>query len=429
MPKIFISYRRDDSEHVTGRIHDWLGPRFGRENVFLDVNTIPFGVDFREHLDRAVSKCDILLAVIGDGWLDIRFTEGARQGQRRLDDPGDFVRIEIESALTRGIPVIPLLVGRATMPGQQELPEGLRQLAFRNAAEVRSGRDFHDHVERLMRGIEYLVSLVGPVGGMPKGSHATSPLEEEQPKRPRPGDITTIPLGNGVEMKLAFIPPTGPDGFLMGSPESEAGRSDEVQHRVTLTKGYYLGIYQVTQAQWQAVTGTNPSKFKGDDLPVETVSFEECEQFCKKLGQKTGKKFRLPTESEWEYACRAGTTTAYHFGETFSTDQANSPGSLLGGIGRAFFTGSTTRVGKFPANAWGLYDMHGNVSEWCSDWYGPMDKSDKADPEGPQSGGARVLRGGSWDGLPRCCRAACRSRNDPALRGGYCGCRVLLCLD
>ena len=178
MPKIFISYRREDSEHVTGRIHDRLEPRFGRENVFLDVDTIPFGVDFREHLDRAVSKCDILLAVIGDRWLDIRFQGGARQGQRRLDDPGDFVRIEIESALKRGIPVIPLLVDRATMPGQQELPEGLRQLVFRNAAEVRSGRDFHAHVERLIGGIEYLVSLEGPVGSVPKGSQATSPLEE-----------------------------------------------------------------------------------------------------------------------------------------------------------------------------------------------------------------------------------------------------------
>jgi CheY-like chemotaxis protein len=152
MPKIFISYRREDSEHITGRLYDRLEQRFGRDNVFMDVETIPLGVDFREHLDRAVGRCDTLLAVIGERWLDIRHPEG----QRRLDDPGDFVRIEIQAALARGIPVIPVLVGAAMMPGVQDLPEGLKPLAYRNAAEVRSGRDFHDHVDRLARGIEHL---------------------------------------------------------------------------------------------------------------------------------------------------------------------------------------------------------------------------------------------------------------------------------
>jgi formylglycine-generating enzyme required for sulfatase activity len=410
MPKIFISYRREDSEHVTGRIHDRLEPRFGRENVFLDVDTIPFGVDFREHLERAVSKCDILLAVIGDGWLDIRFKEGTRQGQRRLDDPGDFVRIEIESALARGIPVIPLLVGRANMPGQQELPEVLRQLAFRNAAEVRSGRDFNDHVERLIRGIEYLAS-------------------NEQPKEPRPGDITTIPLGNGVEMKFAFIPP---GTFLMGSPASEAEREDdEMQHRVTLTKGYYLGIYLVTQAQWEAIEGTAPSYFDGVDRPVERVSWDDCNRFCTKLGQKTGKRFRLPTEAEWEYACRAGTTTPFWFGNTISTDQANyDDGDYTYGIGTVDDNGErTTPVSKFSANAWKLHDMHGNVSEWCSDWFGSLDNADCSNPQGAQSGTGRVLRGGSWYDVASYCRTAYRSTGATASSNGRCGFRVLLCLD
>jgi hypothetical protein len=159
MPKIFISYRREDSQDITGRIYDRLDFRFGRENLFFDVDTIPFGVDFRKHLDQAVGQCDVLLAIIGEGWLDVCFQAGPKQGLRRLDDPADFVRIEIESALARGIPVIPVLVGRATMPGDQDLPEGLlRQLAFRNAAEVRSGRDFRDHVDRLIRGIEFLLA-------------------------------------------------------------------------------------------------------------------------------------------------------------------------------------------------------------------------------------------------------------------------------
>src|SRR5947209_12396451 len=123
MPKIFISYRREDSEHIAGRIYDRLEPCFGRDNVFLDIDTIPFGVDFREHLDQAVGRCDVLLAVIGERWLEVRFKDGPKEGQRRLDDPTDFVRIEIESALARGIPVIPVLVGTARMPDYLELPD------------------------------------------------------------------------------------------------------------------------------------------------------------------------------------------------------------------------------------------------------------------------------------------------------------------
>ncbi len=171
MPKIFISYRRDDSEDVTGRIHDRLKAHFGHEEVFIDIDTIPFGVDFRQHLQKAVGQCDILLAVIGDRWLDIRHQEGPKAGQRRLDDHGDFVRIEVQAALDRGIPVIPVLVGKATMPGEAMLPQQLLSLAYRNATEVRSGRDFHVHVDRLVRGIEHLA----------KHETASQAMEPKQP--------------------------------------------------------------------------------------------------------------------------------------------------------------------------------------------------------------------------------------------------------
>jgi tetratricopeptide (TPR) repeat protein len=186
MPKIFISYRRSDSEHVTGRIYDRLEAHFGRDNVFLDIDTIPFGVDFRQHLDQAVGRCDVLLAVIGEQWLEVRQPEGPRQGQRRLDDPADFVRIEIQSALARGIPVIPILVGRAAMPDVQQLPDGpLRELAYRNAAEVRSGRDFRDHVDRLIRGIERLLrgeqeAAEQPGGPPQRGEAGTDPKKERR---------------------------------------------------------------------------------------------------------------------------------------------------------------------------------------------------------------------------------------------------------
>jgi hypothetical protein len=156
--KIFISYRRDDREDTTGRLYDRLEAHFGRDALFIDVHNIPFGVDFREHLSDMVGNCDVLLAVIGDRWLEAVHSRGPKKGQRRLDDPTDFVRIEIESALQRGIPVVPVLVANATMPGEDDLPPGLKQLAYRNAAEVRSGRDFRDHAERLIRGLEWVVT-------------------------------------------------------------------------------------------------------------------------------------------------------------------------------------------------------------------------------------------------------------------------------
>jgi formylglycine-generating enzyme required for sulfatase activity len=251
-------------------------------------------------------------------------------------------------------------------------------------------------------------------------------------KEPRPGDVTVIGMSSGVEMKFAWCPP---GTFLMGSPSSEEQReghegADETQHRVTLTRGYWLGIHQVTQAQWQAVMGSSPSQFRGDTFPVERVSWEDCQEFIKRLGQKTGKRFRLPTEAEWEYACRAGTTTPFHFGETISTDQANYDGNYTYSKGKkGLYRQKTTPVGSFPANPWGLYDMHGNVWEWCQDWYGLYQKEDIKDPQGINNGAARVLRGGSWYDVPRGCRSACRNRGVPGRRYGSFGCRVLLCLD
>ena len=171
----------------------------------------------------------------------------------------------------------------------------------------------------------------------------------------------------------------------MGSPANEPERSDdETQHRVTLTKGFYLGVHQVTQAQWQAVMGNNPSHFKGDsNLPVENVSWDDCVAFCEALGKKDGKTYRLPTEAEWEYACRAGTTTPFHFGDTISVNQANYDGNYTYGNGKkGVYRQKTTPVGSFPANAWGLFDMHGNVWEWCADWYGPYPEEELKDPQG-----------------------------------------------
>ena len=159
-----------------------------------------------------------------------------------------------------------------------------------------------------------------------------------------------------------------------------------------------MGVHQVTQAQWQAVMGANPSHFKGEsNLPVENVSWDECVAFCEALGKKDGKPYRLPTEAEWEYACRAGTTTPFHFGGTITVNQANYDGNYTYGNGKkGVYRQKTTPVGSFPANAWGLFDMHGNVWEWCADWYGPYPEEELKDPQGFVGGDRRVCRGGSW---------------------------------
>jgi formylglycine-generating enzyme required for sulfatase activity len=186
----------------------------------------------------------------------------------------------------------------------------------------------------------------------------------------------------------------------------------------------------VRQAQWQAVMGNNPSHFKGADRPVEHLSWDDCQAFCAKVSQLVGKQFRLPTESEWEYACRAGTTTPFYFGETIGTDQANYDGNHIYGRGKqGVYRQQATPVGSFPANAWGLFDMHGNVFEWCQDWYGPYPESDIKDPQIDNDGETRVLRGGSWYGSPDGCRSACRYGFAPDDRNGIFGCRVVLCLD
>jgi formylglycine-generating enzyme required for sulfatase activity len=178
---------------------------------------------------------------------------------------------------------------------------------------------------------------------------------------------------------------------MMGSPASEVGRVDnETQHEVTLTKPFYMGKYEVTQEQWEAVMGNNPSETKGVRLPVNKVSWNDCQDFIKKLNAKTSGGYRLPTEAEWEYACRAGTTTAYSFGDVITPKHANYTGSKIG---------IPVTIGNYQANAFGLFDMHGNVLERCENWYGYYPAGIVTDPKGPEMGTYRMLRGGSNDGV------------------------------
>ena len=237
-----------------------------------------------------------------------------------------------------------------------------------------------------------------------------------------------LTLPGGVPLTGAFVPP---GTFRMGGPVFEV---EKPVHRVTLTEGSFLGVHPVTQAQWKAVMGTEPSHFKGPNKPVERVSWEECEQFCAKLtaGQQGTATVRLPTEAEWEWACRAGTTTEYHFGDVLNTDLANYDGTedwndLLEGVYRE----ETTDVGSFPPNPWGLCDLHGNVWELCADRYTPYTDDDQTDPcaRGKQSNESCVFRGGSWTDDPRYCSAAHRGWNAPAARFNCVGFRVCFRLD
>ncbi|MCL2764780.1 MAG: formylglycine-generating enzyme family protein [Treponema sp.] len=260
--------------------------------------------------------------------------------------------------------------------------------------------------------------------------------------------------------------------FTMGSPETEPNRSsNETQYQVTLLNGFYMGKYAVTQEQYEAVMGTNPSLFttangnpplSGDTQgrrPVEMVNWYHAIAFCNRLSLLEGltpvysiegidntdedawlhsavptvtnaiwnavtadwdaSGYRLPTEAQWEYACRAGTTTAFNWGTNqITSDQANffASGDLYNGSPLGVYRGATTEVGRFTANAWGLYDMHGNVREWCWDWYGTYPSGSVSDPEGAVSGSLRVIRGGSWSHYGRFLRSASRIFDNPWVR-------------
>ena len=237
-------------------------------------------------------------------------------------------------------------------------------------------------------------------------------------------------ITNSIGMKLVLIPK---GTFMMGSPESEEiRRHDETQHQVTISKDYSLSVTEVTQGQYEKVMGTNPSWFQksrvhGSDssrYPVEQVSWEDAVEFCKKLSdlpqeKAAGRVYRLPTEAEWEYACRAGSKTAYSFGES---SKSLGDYALYGENSN----GQTHPVGEKKANAWGLYDMHGNVWEWCSDWDGDYPKGAVSDPVGPREGSFRVFRGGGWYYEAALCRSAYRLRIDPSSRSNSLGFRLAL---
>jgi formylglycine-generating enzyme required for sulfatase activity len=248
-------------------------------------------------------------------------------------------------------------------------------------------------------------------------------LVAPQLRAPGPAEFYIDPT---TSMRLVALVP---GGFMMGSPLSEFGRgTDETRHQVTLTRKVYIGQHEVTQAEWKQVMGVNPSQFADcARCPVETVDFYQVNAFLSRLNAgNAAMRYRLPTEAEWEYACRAGTTTAFNTGRAISTDQANYDGRYpYSGGSRGGTHGKTVAVGSYPPNAWGVFDMHGNVWEWTEDWYGEYGAGPVTDPRGPARGRARVIRGGSWHFDANSMRCAMRYTHAPQDKGFSLGFRVV----
>jgi len=476
MPKVFLSYRRADP------LPNWQVKRIGKmcaecgfDEVFVDRDTgaIPHGSNYREEIEKAIRSSDVVLALIGDKWQELLDT--------KRDDPNDMVRLEIGLGLSLGKKVVPILLG-GRMPAETDLPEPLRPFHFCNGQSFEPDT-MDSLLPLLLKALvgETKVAPVGPVTTM-RPEVAPNPLQdfaararqraEEEAQRQRrledrrtqwtaqfdqfqelrrnphlteteilealgilcghwelaapdwhgDGELVadwrgdkpvlevhyrlprerTFELGHGVRMPFCWIP---------------AGSFEQEGKRVTLTRAFWMAKYPVTQGEWTAVMGSNPSHFQGigERAPVENVSWEDAQTFLKTVGHG----LRLPTEAEWEYACRAGTTGDYNV-DGVSLDE-------LGWYDQN--SGQTTHsVGQKRANAWGLHDMHGNVWEWCQDPYGNYRDGDVRIATGQEQALHRVARSGGWGSNASDCRSAYLGRSAPGFRSNYLGFRPVLTL-
>ena len=465
MSKIFISYRRDDSAAYAGRLYDRLVSHFGRGHVFMDIDQIEPGEVFDQVIKDKLAAVQVAVVLIGERWLDI----ADASGQRRLDNPDDWVRLEITTLLERNIRVIPVLVGAATMPKPTQLPECMIPLTRRHALEITSHPRFHTDADKLVKALEKIVDALPPeppkipekpekpgflgfaviagvigivliAGGYlivmsPKTipiqpvdpvveqtaeaaraeTHPTQALIAEQPQQATPDPVvqpvTEQSKVSVIEPKMVRIPP---GKFLMGSNDSS---DEQPVHEVSIAYAFEIGQYEVTFDEYDAFAEDIQRKLPHQDRgrgrrPMVDVSFDDAQAYVIWLSEKTGKKYRLPTEAEWEYAARAGTQTRYWWGDDIGHNNANCYG-----CGSEWDGKQTALVGSFKANAFGLYDTAGNVWEWTQDcWHdsyqnAPQDGSVWLEKDGGNCT-RRVVRGGSWDDNPRNLRSALRDGFD-----------------
>ncbi len=267
-------------------------------------------------------------------------------------------------------------------------------------------------------GLKPNARAIGPAQAAPARSEPAPP---SGPASHSAGDAWTDPV---TGIKFRWVPA---GSFEMGSAKIEDANP---VRSVNIRRGFWIGQFEVTQPQWRAAMNDGPSSFKGDNRPVEQVSWDDVDSFVRKLNSRGQGGFRLPTEAEWEYACRAGTKGEFCYGDSLDSSQANFDGSFPFGEGKeGVYREETTDVGSFRPNAWGLYDMHGNVWELCSDWYEPDYYNSRpnpdTDPRGPSGGSFRVIRGGAWRNVADECRSAYRSRCLPGFRFNSIGFRLV----
>ena len=436
--QVFISYTRVDREWVD-RLQQMMKPLLragGQQMALWDDSQIPPGAKWRAAIETALAEAKVALLLVSDAFLASEFVMNE-------EVPKLLAAAEAEGVRVLWVSLSPCLVEHTVIGEYQavlpldhyldELDKPQQQRALKTIAErirealVAPGPEPKPDPDPVVEPEPPPQSPPEPPGLAPH----TFRLETarilrvgntwEVQRQPLQLEGALEDLGGGVSLPLVRIPA---GEFVMGSPDAEQGRSSDEgpQHRVRLRE-FWMGQTPITQAQWRAVMGTNPSEFKdqldSDQRPVERVNWREAMAFCRQLADRTGRDYTLPSEAQWEYACRAGTTSPFAFGGTITPELANYDGNYTyAGSPKGVYCEQTTAVGAFPANAWGLQDMHGNVWEWCLDhWHGsyaspPGDGSAWVDSE-DKNNAKRLLRGGSWGGSPGYCRSACRGRYQP----------------
>jgi formylglycine-generating enzyme required for sulfatase activity len=448
--QVFISYTRVDREWVD-RLQQMMKPLLragGQQMALWDDSQIPPGAKWRAAIETALAEAKVALLLVSDAFLASEFVMNE-------EVPKLLAAAEAEGVRVLWVSLSPCLVEHTVIGEYQavlpldhyldELDKPQQQRALKTIAErirealVAPGPEPKPDPDPVVEPEPPPQSPPEPPGLAPH----TFRLETarilrvgntwEVQRQPLQLEGALEDLGGGVSLPLVRIPA---GEFVMGSPDAEQGRSSDEgpQHRVRLRE-FWMGQTPITQAQWRAVMGTNPSEFKdqldSDQRPVERVNWREAMAFCRQLADRTGRDYTLPSEAQWEYACRAGTTSPFAFGGTITPELANYDGNYTyAGSPKGVYCEQTTAVGAFPANAWGLQDMHGNVWEWCLDhWHGsyaspPGDGSAWVDSE-DKNNAKRLLRGGSWDYVPGSCRSAYRSRSRPDYANNDVGFRVV----
>ena len=422
MNTIVISYRRHDSRDRARALLDRLARDFP-DRIGMGLEGLLPGENFRAKAQGQLHACRVLLVLIGPGWAQLV----DERGRPRLHDKRDWVRLEISVALQRQAHVVPVLIDGAAMPDEDELPPELHPLldvqplalpAPGDAQTEARVTELATAIRALLGEAEADVPGLDPIPApaavdpSPLGTDPASPAERVASPDACPvpvwasaagedalGRWADLAVGAQVQ-RLRWIPP---GTFLMGGEAGETERfADECpQHEVTITHGFWLADTACTQALWETLTGQNPSQFGGHpDHPVDSVRWDDVTAlFLPALNSRlTGAEAVLPTEAQWEYACRAGTRTPDSFGAQPLAEHVNCDGAAS----------STLPVKALPPNPWGLYQMHGNVWEWCRDAKRVYAARAEIDPDGGQDDLSRVLRGGSWIGPAKWTRAACR---------------------